>query len=115
MTAKALAGIGAPVAAFMEDYDMPATRHPAEAAPFFTAPAGCRVVPLVVTPPMVRPGWERRRRAGPVTARPSLPGVLVTGAVAFVVYGTVAYGLRAGRAPRGVRRILAGSATPGTR
>ncbi|MFE6000986.1 hypothetical protein ACFQ6C_29650 [Streptomyces sp. NPDC056454] len=115
MTAKALAGIGAPVAAFMEDYDMPATRHPAEAAPFFTAPAGCRVVPLVVTPLMVRPGWERRRRAGPVTARPSLPGVLVTGAVAFVVYGTVAYGLRAGRAPRGVRRILAGSATPGTR
>ncbi|MFF6909672.1 hypothetical protein ACFY9Q_27480 [Streptomyces sp. NPDC012389] len=91
VAATALAGIGALVPAFMEDHDMPATRHLAEAAPFLTASA-LLVVSLAVTAFMVRPGRERRRRAGLVTATVRL-GVLATGAVAFVVYGTVAYGL----------------------
>ncbi|MEV4881131.1 hypothetical protein [Streptomyces cyaneofuscatus] len=91
VTATALAGIGALIPAFEEDYDMPAGRHLAEAAPLLTASA-LLIVSLVVTTLMVRPGREHRRRAGLVTAAVRL-GVLGAGAVAFIVYGTLTYGV----------------------
>ncbi|WP_415961129.1 hypothetical protein [Streptomyces sp. 021-4] len=91
VAATALAGIGVLIPAFEENYDMPAGRHLAEAAPFFGG-AALLVASLVVTALMVRSGSVRRRRASLVTTAVRL-GVLLAGAVAFVVYGTLTYGV----------------------
>ncbi|WP_432149886.1 hypothetical protein [Streptomyces sp. bgisy029] len=91
VAASALAGIGVLIPAFEENYDMPAGRHLSEAAPFL-AGAALLVASLVVTALTLRSGSGRRRRASLVTAAVRL-GVLLAGAVAFVVYGTLTYGV----------------------
>ncbi|MDX3374631.1 hypothetical protein PV390_09420 [Streptomyces sp. ME02-6991-2A] len=90
VTATALAGIGVLIPAFEEDYDRPAGRHLSEAAPFFGG-AALLVASLVVTALVVRSGSDRRRRASLVTAAVRL-GVLLAGALTFIVYGTLTYG-----------------------
>ncbi|MFD3414087.1 hypothetical protein [Streptomyces cyaneofuscatus] len=91
VTLVALAGIGVLIPAFEENCDMPARRHLSEAAPFL-AGAALLVAPLVVTSLVVRSGSDRRRRASLVTAAVRL-GVLLAGAVSFVAYGTLTYGV----------------------
>ena len=91
VTALALAGIGALVPAFEENYDMTLGEHLSEAAPLLGG-AVLLVASLVVTALILRSGAEHRRRVGLVTAAVRL-GCLVTGAVASVVYGMVTYGV----------------------
>ncbi|AJE41321.1 hypothetical protein [Streptomyces nodosus] len=91
VSATTLTGIGVLIPAFDEDYDMPMGRHVSEAVPFFGGMA-LLVTSLIITTLMVRSSSERRRRTGLVTATVRL-GCLVTAAIAFVVYGTVTYGV----------------------
>ncbi|WP_411082239.1 hypothetical protein [Streptomyces sp. cmx-18-6] len=90
VAAVALAGIGALVPAFVDDYDMPVGRQLAEAAYLFGGSL-LLVVSLITTTLLIRGGSQRRRRAGLVAAGVRLASLAAV-AVAFVAYGTVAHG-----------------------